>query len=115
MAQAGKNRSRLTGSFVHALCEDFEAEGRAAIEKCRENNPAKYLAIIASVIPKELEIIRPLDDLTDDQLAAAVAAARALATAGALSQPVAPDSGSGAGPAPGPEPAGELPAVSETI
>ncbi len=109
MAQPGKNRARLQGAFVHALAEDFERHGKQALVDCRENNPAKYLAIIASLMPKELEISRPLDDFTDDQLNAALEAARALATAGGAV------AGAGTGPASGPEPAAGVPAIPETI
>lgn len=75
------SRNRLQGSFVTALAEDFEENGRAAIVACRLEKPDKYLMVIASLMPKEIELTRPLDELTDDQLDAAVVAARAILAA----------------------------------
>lgn len=65
-------RNRLQGDFLNALAEDFSNNGRVAIERTREETPAQYVKIIASLMPKELEIKRPLEELTDDDLIAAV-------------------------------------------
>lgn len=67
-------RNRLQGDFMNALAEDFAANGIEAIKVCREEKPEQYVRIIASLMPKELEVKRPLEDLTDDELAAGVAA-----------------------------------------
>lgn len=67
-------RNRLQGDFMRELAEDFEANGRRAIAACRTEKPEQYVRIIASLMPKELEVKRPLEDLTDDELAAGVAA-----------------------------------------
>lgn len=68
-------RNRLQGSFVNALAEDFERDGKSAIVKCRETDPSRYLTIVASLMPKqtEMEINRPFEDLTNEQLDAAIA------------------------------------------
>lgn len=39
----------------------------------RENDPATYCRIIASLLPKEVAIQRPLEGLSDDQLLDAIA------------------------------------------
>lgn len=67
-------RNRLQGDFMNALAEDFAANGIDAIKVCRTEKPEQYVRIIASLMPKELEVKRPLEDLTDDELAAGVAA-----------------------------------------
>lgn len=69
-------RNRLQGTFMNALADDFDAHGAQAIVDCREQNPAAYLKTIASLMPKELEIKRPLEDLTDDELDGAIALLR---------------------------------------
>lgn len=102
------SRNRLQGDFVRALADDFEANGKAAIKECREQKPDRYLAVIASLLPKEIELKRQFDDLTDEQLAAAVAAARSLAAA------VGEDPGEGADASGLTEPAQVVPAVQET-
>jgi hypothetical protein len=57
------------------------ANGRAAIERLVEEDPAAFLRIIASLIPKEVKSTSgPLDALTQEELETlAHAARRALA------------------------------------
>ena len=74
-------RNRLQGSFLNALAEDFEAGGVEAIRRMREETPALYVRAVAGLMPKELEIKRPLEDLTDDELAAGIAALQRLLVA----------------------------------
>ena len=85
-------RNKLQGSFLSALADDFEAHGKQAIEECRTQNPAAYIKTIASLMPKELEITRPLQDLTDDELDGAIALLRERLAASR-------DAGAGAGAA----------------
>jgi len=66
-------RNRLQSSFLHALASDFEAHGAAAIKICRMEEPGRYVQIIASLMPKELEIERSITaDLDDEQLDALI-------------------------------------------
>lgn len=67
-------RNALQGTFLRKLQEDFEKFGSLAIRQCRKSDPTGYLRVIASLMPKELEIRRPFDELDDAQLAAAIAA-----------------------------------------
>lgn len=66
---------------MQALADDFAAHGVEAIEQTRVNSPAQYLKVVASLMPKELEIKRPLEELTDDELIAGVAALQSLINA----------------------------------
>jgi hypothetical protein len=75
------SRNRLQGDFMRKMADDFEKHGKKAIETMREEKPAEYIRAIASLMPKELEISHPLDDLSDEQLNAAVIAARAILAA----------------------------------
>jgi len=72
------SKNRLQGDFMKALSEDFAEHGKAAIVATRKNSPAQYLKVVASLMPKELEIKRPLEDLTDDDLLAGIAALQSL-------------------------------------
>jgi hypothetical protein len=76
-------RNRLTGAFLAALADDFDEHGPAAIRDCRERSPARYLAIIASLLPKQLEITqdRPIEEMTDEELQAEIAWCRERALA----------------------------------
>jgi hypothetical protein len=49
-------KNRLHRSFVDALHADFQEHGAAAIKICRIEDPANYLRIIASILPRELMI-----------------------------------------------------------
>jgi hypothetical protein len=74
-------RNKLGEEFLAELYSDFEANGAAVIERVRQEDPAAYLRVIVSVLPKELKIDRrhdagPLSDLTEDELEALLYAAR---------------------------------------
>jgi hypothetical protein len=54
------------------LADDLDAHGRDVIAKVRENHPHEYLRVIAATLPKRLETEpadRPLEELTDEELA----------------------------------------------
>ncbi len=65
-------RDRLTKNFIYELAETFEKQGKAAITTLIAVDPGRYLTIIASLVPKEIEISRPLGDMSDDALLAAI-------------------------------------------
>jgi len=75
-------RNRLQGDFLRTLAEDFAKYGRAAMARAREEDPLGYLRVIASVMPKELELRRPLEDMPEEEILALMermkAAARSL-------------------------------------
>lgn len=71
-------RNKLQGRFLNALADDFEVGGVEAIQRMRLETPALYIKAIASLMPKEMEIKRPLEDLTDDDLIAGVTALQRL-------------------------------------
>ena len=67
--RAKGTRNKLTADFIAALCRRFEEEGEACLRIVVKEEPATFLKLIASVIPKELEINpNALAELTDDQL-----------------------------------------------
>jgi hypothetical protein len=70
------SRNRLQGSFLNALANDFDKNGRAAIEHARRIDPMGYVKTIASLMPKQFEQTTPLEDLTDAELTAGIALLR---------------------------------------
>lgn len=63
------SRNALGEDFLSALHDDFKANGVAAIESMRADKPAEYVKVIASILPKELNVkIDPIEELTDDEL-----------------------------------------------
>jgi hypothetical protein len=67
-------RARLNATFLNALADDFDKHGKKAIQNCREENPAAYVKALAGLLPKEVEVRKPLEDFNDDELIAAVRA-----------------------------------------
>jgi hypothetical protein len=64
-------RNKLGEAFIQALQQDFEEHGIAAVVKVREDQPAQYLKVIASLMPKEhrLSFDDQYDGMTDAELA----------------------------------------------
>jgi hypothetical protein len=76
-------RDRLSTKFLTALADDFEQNGAKALEEVRTKDPATYMRVCASILPKELEITtRPLDGLNDDQLVELIETLKAVAVDG---------------------------------
>ena len=73
---------RLGEAFLAALHEDFEKHGAATVQKVREERPHEYLKIIAGILPKELSVnTSRLDELSDHELAAGIAALESIIAA----------------------------------
>lgn len=47
-------RNRVTSAFLKALAEDFEKHGKASIERLRKKNVGRYIAVVASLVPREI-------------------------------------------------------------
>ena len=63
------SRNKLSEDFVAALYTDFQEHGSAAIAACRAEKPDVYVRVIASLLPRDVNLTtRNLDDLSDDQL-----------------------------------------------
>jgi hypothetical protein len=54
------------------MLEDFQKHGRDAIERVRAEKPDQYLKVIASLLPRDInmrDMTPDADDMTDDELA----------------------------------------------
>jgi hypothetical protein len=70
-------RDRLSAALLTKFADGFEQHGEGVIAKVRENEPATYLRIAATIIPKELEMAAgPIDGLSDDEVDRALAYVR---------------------------------------
>ena len=56
------SRNKLTEDFLSAMADDFEQHGKAAIVTVRTEDPAKYLSVVAQLVPKEADINVKADD-----------------------------------------------------
>jgi hypothetical protein len=62
-------RNKLTAQFLEALAADFEEGGAAAMKVARLEDPLRYIAIVASLMPKELAVEHSqLGDLSNEEL-----------------------------------------------
>jgi Family of unknown function (DUF5681) len=69
------SKNKLSEDFIGALYVDFQDHGAAAIAACRAEKPDVYVRVIASLLPKDVNLTtRNLDDLSDDQLMRKLAA-----------------------------------------
>lgn len=63
------SRNKLGEAFIEDMLADWEANGPAAIVKVRTEKPDAYLKVVASILPKDLNInINQTDHMTDEQL-----------------------------------------------
>lgn len=66
-----ESKDRLTAAFWRELAEHFDEFGRAAIQTVYEEDPAAYLRVCASLMPKELDV--RTDDMDPERLEAQLA------------------------------------------
>lgn len=68
------SKNKLGEEFISDLYDDWTQHGAQAIADARKQSPLGYVRVAASLLPKELKITRATDELTDEQLAALIAA-----------------------------------------
>jgi hypothetical protein len=62
-------KDKLAVTFLEALQKDFEEHGMEAIRIARVEDPVRYVAIIAQLMPKDLQIEhRRFGQLSDEEL-----------------------------------------------
>lgn len=62
-------RSKLGEAFLEDILASWEAEGPAAIRRVIEKRPQDYLRVVASLMPKEMNVnVNQLDNMSDEQL-----------------------------------------------
>lgn len=69
-------RNSLTADFLKALGNDFNKHGEKVISRARNKDPLGYVKVIAGLLPKQMEKIQPLEELSDAELAAGIALLR---------------------------------------
>jgi hypothetical protein len=66
------SRDRISVAFLTAVADDFEKYGIKTLEKVRRTDASTYIKVVASLMPKEIEIKQPLDGMKDDELLIAI-------------------------------------------
>lgn len=63
------SRNKLGEAFLQDMHADWELHGKEAIEKVRTEKPDAYLKVVASILPRDLNVnINPMEELSDDEL-----------------------------------------------
>lgn len=76
------SRNKLGEEFIAAVAADFERHGVETIKTVREERPHEYLKLVAGILPKEVNInTNALEELSDDDLAAGIAALQSILAA----------------------------------
>jgi hypothetical protein len=67
-------RNRLGEDFISAIHADFSQHGASVIERVRQEKPAEYLRVVASLLPKMFQIDddRDLGEMSDAELMAII-------------------------------------------
>lgn len=56
-------------AFLQALHDDFAEHGETAIQAVRAEKPDQYLKVIASILPKEMNLnVNDAESMTDEQI-----------------------------------------------
>lgn len=73
------SRNKLGEDFISALQASFQEHGPATIETVRTERPHEYLKVIASILPKELNVnTTTLTEMSDDELVSALEGVRSV-------------------------------------
>ena len=63
--RAPGSRNKLGEAFIEALYADFREHGIGTIAKVREERPDQYLKVVASLLPRDLNVnVSPFDEWT---------------------------------------------------
>jgi Family of unknown function (DUF5681) len=82
------SRNKLGEDFIQALYADWQEHGKDAIERVRETRPQDYLKLIASILPRRVELRgNPFSDIGDEELAALITALQAALAAAVEDDP----------------------------
>jgi hypothetical protein len=67
------SRAKLCQKFIEEMHDDFLEHGVEAIERVRKTRPVSYLQIIASIVPKDVNVaVSAVENMTDNELTATI-------------------------------------------
>ena len=76
-------RSKLTTEFFEDFCAAWKEHGVKALKDVAKKNPKDFVRAAAMLMPKEVELKSPLNDLSDAELTDLIVAVRTLVDASA--------------------------------
>ena len=72
---AGKpkgSRNKLGEAFILDMYEAWQVHGSDAIDRVIKEKPEMFLKVVASLLPRELAIVRPEENMTEEEMDAAL-------------------------------------------
>jgi len=66
-------KNKLTDAFWSDFAEAWQAHGATALKTVAESDPGKFIAVAASVMPKDVNVNTTITDMTDEQLESRIA------------------------------------------
>jgi hypothetical protein len=67
------SRNQLGEAFIADLYAHWQIHGAEAIEKMYAKNPADYVKVVASILPKDVNMnVSPFEHMTDAELNASI-------------------------------------------
>ena len=92
------SRNKLGEQFIEDLLTSWQASGPDAIQRVIDEKPDQYLKVVASLMPKDMNVnINQTDGMTDDQLIARIRSLDAVIRPFLESSEGISDAGSGTG------------------
>jgi len=70
------SRNALGEAFIKDMYAKWQERGSEAITEMINNDPGAFVRVVAGILPKELVVKDELSEVSDEELAALVAAAR---------------------------------------
>jgi hypothetical protein len=67
--RARGSRNKLAEAFLKDMLEDWQVNGKDALERFRNEQPGLYVKTVASLLPRHFNIkVNEFDEYTDEQL-----------------------------------------------
>ena len=70
------SRNKLGEAFIQDVYAKWQAKGETALDEMIKQDPGAFVRVVAGILPKELVVKDELSEVSDEELAALVAAAR---------------------------------------
>ena len=67
------SKNKLTENWWADLHSAWEAHGATALDAVAQSDPGKFITVVASVMPKEMNVNTTITDMTDEQLESRIA------------------------------------------
>ena len=66
------NRNKLGEAFLEDMYEAWKLQGHEVISRVIADRPQDFLKVIASILPQQLEVKRPEEEMSDQEISDAL-------------------------------------------